>query len=186
MELYALCDQDMLQCRGLTLEAFVERAYHHGATVVQYRAKNASSIEVSDALGRLRHLWDRVLIVNDHIECVSLCDGIHIGQEDLYAIDHDPQRAIALLRTMLHQDQWIGLSTHNAKEIALANTLPLTYIGLGAYRNTSTKEVSTTLKEELDRLASTSRHRVAAIGGVCLEDHFAHVHYRVIGSGLFL
>jgi thiamine-phosphate pyrophosphorylase len=77
------------------------------------------------------------------------------------------------------------LSTHNKKEILTANTLDLDYIGLGAYRTTATKDVSTVLGDSLDQLASLSKHDVAAIGGIRFDDAFEHVKYRVMSSALY-
>jgi thiamine-phosphate pyrophosphorylase len=97
----------------------------------------------------------------------------------------DPKEAIAVLRSLIGNDKIIGLSTHNLQEIKKANFLEINYIGLGAYRETSTKDVNTFLGDSLDELASYSKHPVAAIGGVKFSDMFDHVKYRVIGSALY-
>ncbi len=81
----------------------------------------------------------------------------------------------------------IGLSTHNIKEIKKANPLDIDYIGLGAYRNTNTKESVTVSGEKLLKIAKKSKHPVAIIGGVKLEDNFKNspqIEYKVIGSNL--
>jgi thiamine-phosphate pyrophosphorylase len=62
--------------------------------------------------------------------------------------------------------------------------MDLNYIGLGAYRDTQTKQVSKTLGDSLDQIASKSKHFVGAIGGVKMDDVFEHVTYHVIGSAL--
>jgi thiamine-phosphate pyrophosphorylase len=129
-------------------------------------------------------LWDGFLIINDYYELISFCDGVHIGQDDLYAIDNDPARAIKILKTAIGTDKIIGLSTHNQFEIEISNSLDINYIGLGAYRETSTKSDAKVLGESLDKLASYSKHPVGAIGGVKLDDTFDHVTYHVIGTGL--
>ncbi|KIM10398.1 MAG: thiamine monophosphate synthase [Sulfuricurvum sp. PC08-66] len=183
MILYALCDAQMLQKRGVTLEAFVAIAAQKGAQIIQYRDKVGDDASVSQALQKLRLLWDKTLLINDRIALASLCDGVHIGQEDLAALHSDPKTAIAQLR-QTYQPKMIGLSTHNSREISIANGLAIDYIGLGAYRDTSTKADAKVLGDALDTLASQSRHPVAAIGGVRLEDRFAHVTYWVIGSNL--
>ncbi|MDP3292748.1 MAG: thiamine phosphate synthase, partial [Sulfuricurvum sp.] len=100
------------------------------------------------------------------------------------AIDPDPSRAIKILKMAIGEDKIIGLSTHNAAEIDIANTLDINYIGLGAYRTTSTKSEAKVLGERLDEIAAHSKHPVAAIGGVKMDDTFQHVTYRVVGSGL--
>ena len=71
------------------------------------------------------------------------------------------------------------------KKILEANEMDLNYIGLGAFRNTSTKkDIVGVLGDSLDEIASKSRHFVAAIGGVKMDDKFKNITYHVIGSGL--
>lgn len=184
MQLYALCDADMLRERGVDLLAFAARAKALGAEVLQYRNKHADIATVKTDLIALRHVWEGFLLINDHYELTSFCDGVHIGQEDLYVIDSDPSRAIKVLKMAIGEDKIIGLSTHNSDEIEVANALDLNYIGLGAYRATSTKSEAKVLGDKLDEIAALSKHPVAVIGGVRLDDRFQHVTYHVIGSGL--
>lgn len=184
MQLYALCDIDALHKGGVTILSFAARAKSLGSSVLQYRNKHADIATIKTDLIALRQVWEGFLIINDHYELAPFCDGVHIGQEDLYAIDPDPSRAIKILKMAIGEDKIIGLSTHNAAEIDIANTLDINYIGLGAYRTTSTKSEAKVLGERLDEIAAHSKHPVAAIGGVKMDDTFQHVTYRVVGSGL--
>jgi len=184
MRLYALCDIDVLSGRNVSYDAFVERAKKNGAEVLQYRNKTGDIAAIKADLIILRRIWDGFLIINDHYELAPFCDGVHIGQEDLKSIDPDPVRAVKILKMAIGEDKIIGLSTHNQSEIEIANTLDINYVGLGAYRSTATKSDAKVLGERLDEIASFSRHPVAAIGGVKLDDDFKYVTYRVIGSGL--
>ena len=110
---------------------------------------------------------------------------MHLGQEDLAKIDANPTQAVKILRSVIGSDKILGISTHNEQEVLQANEMDLNYIGLGAYRDTTTKtDVSHILGEKLDSVAKLSKHPVAAIGGVKKEDCFEHVRYHVIGSGL--
>ena len=77
----------------------------------------------------------------------------------------------------------VGLSTHNKEEILKANKLPLNYIGLGAYRHTSTKETPNILGEKINKLILYSHHPVAIIGGVKLSDK-TKANYKVVGSDI--
>lgn len=185
MRLYALCDEETLVRKNSSLETFVTLCRSKNAEIIQYRSKNGDIDAVKSALIRLRKLWDGFLIINDVYELTSYCDGVHIGQDDLSAIDADPRKAIKVLRSVIGSDKIIGVSTHNAEEIAVANGLDINYIGLGAYRSTATKDVSTVLGDQLDELALGSEHPVAAIGGVSFNDRFKHVTYHVIGSALY-
>ncbi|MCK9372676.1 MAG: thiamine phosphate synthase [Sulfuricurvum sp.] len=184
MRLYALCDADTLRSRGVDLPAFVDRVKGRNGEILQYRNKHGDITQIKNDLILLRRLWDGFLVINDHYELVPFCDGVHLGQEDLIRIDPNPERAIKMLKMAIGEEKIIGLSTHNREEISAANTLDLNYIGLGAYRATSTKSDAKVLGEELDSLAKMSKHPVAAIGGVRLNDTFKYVTYHVIGSGL--
>lgn len=184
MRLYALCDADTLSQKGVDLASFVEKAKSHHGEILQYRNKFGDIAQIKNDLIMLRRLWDGFLIINDHYELAQFCDGIHVGQEDLAKIDTDPVRAVRILKLAIGEDKIIGLSTHNRQEVMIANTLDLNYIGLGAYRATSTKSDAKVLGLELDDIAKDSLHPVAAIGGVKPEDQFKHVTYHVIGSGL--
>lgn len=185
MKLYALCDQSTLDEKKISLEQFVEICRKRDAEIIQYRNKSDDIDKIKRRLIELRKLWDGFLIINDKLELSSYCDGVHIGQEDLNAIDSDPDNAIRIVRTLIGSDKIIGLSTHNSEEIAIANTLNINYIGLGAYRATNTKVVESTLGDRLDQLAAKSTNPVAAIGGVTFNDDFAHVTYRVVGRAMY-
>ena len=185
MKLYALCDQDMLDKNGISLEMFITISKANNAQIIQYRNKNADVSFIKNQLLKIRDIYDGFLIVNDFYELVEFCDGVHMGQEDLKEIDEDISKAIEILRNIVTEDKILGISTHNEEEVLTANKLNLNYIGLGAYRDTSTKkDIKGVLGDNLDAIASKSKHLVAAIGGVKLDDTFNHVTYSVIGSGL--
>jgi len=187
MRLYALCDQDMLDEKGVSLEDYIALAKQNSAEIIQYRNKNADIAFIKQQLINIRKLYDGFLIVNDAYELVEFCDGVHVGQEDLKMIDEDPLKAVKILRSVIGKDKILGISTHNMQEVLQANEMDLNYIGLGAYRDTSTKkDVSVVLGDSLDDIAAKSKHFVAAIGGVTKKDRFKNVVYHVIGSGLIV
>ncbi len=185
MKLYALCDQDTLYDRNLCLQDFVNLAKKHQAEIIQYRNKNEDEETIKKALIEIRKYWDGFLIVNDKYELISFCDGVHMGQEDLLCIDEDISTSIKTVRELIGPDKLLGISTHNEEEIKIANDLDLNYIGLGAFKQTSTKDVTNILGDRLDVLAGISKHKVAAIGGVKLSDEFKNVSYLVVGTGLY-
>lgn len=184
MKIYALCDKDLLEQYSVSLERFVEISKEYGVEIIQYRDKNSSFEDKKVNLIKLRSLWDGVLIINDNFNLARFCDGVHIGQEDLTSIDSNFQTAIEKIKTLIGNEKIIGLSTHNREEVLVANTLDISYIGLGAYRTTQTKDVESVLGEDLDAIAKLSEHNVAAIGGVDFSDSFENVSYLVIGTGL--
>jgi len=181
---YGLCDQALLDTFQLSLENYVERCRAYGVMLIQYRSKSADVQNVARQLQLLRTLWEGVLIVNDNWQLHTMCDGIHVGQDDLQAFGSDALAAAEALREKVGEECIIGLSTHNAREIAAANALPIDYVGLGAFRATGTKDDAAVLGGDLDTLAAASRHPVAAIGGVTFEDRFEHARMRVMGSAL--
>lgn len=185
MQLYALCDQTTLDKKKISLETFVDLCTQHNAQIIQYRNKNQDIDLIEQQLLKLRRLWTKTLIINDAFSLHPFCDGVHLGQDDLLSVDSDFKAAVGKIRNIIGREKLIGLSTHNQKEIEIANTLDLDYIGLGAYRATNTKEDAAPLKEQLDDLAALSKHPVAAIGGVRFEDTFENVTYHVIGSALY-
>ena len=186
MQLYALCDQDLLDKYGVSLEEYIGIAKKYSAEIIQYRNKTSDIAFIKQQLVQIRKIYDGFLIVNDAYELVEFCDGVHVGQEDLALIDKDVNKAVKILRSVIGSDKILGISTHNKEEVLAANELDLNYIGLGAYRQTNTKDVGVVLGDKLDAIASKSKHPVAAIGGVKLDDTFENVKYSVIGSGLLL
>jgi len=185
LKIYALLDEDSLQKFGWNTKQFVERAKNVDAQIIQYRNKNGSLNEIKNRLQEIVSLFDGVVIVNDYPELAHLCHGLHVGQEDLRSFGISPQEAVLHLKRKIGDSRWLGLSTHNAEEIEIANTLPLNYIGLGAYRNTSTKSDAKVLGDALPKLAALSHHPVAAIGGVKLNDKIDNITYLVVGSALY-
>lgn len=184
MRLYALCDQELLDSRNISLEEYIEIAKEQNAEIVQYRNKNADIAFIKQQLIKMRSIYDGFLIVNDAYELIDYCDGVHVGQEDLKAIDENIFKAVNILREVIKKDKILGISTHNELEVLQANEMDINYIGLGAFRDTYTKKDAKVLGDKLDFIASTSKHLVGAIGGVKIDDKFSHVTYHVIGSGL--
>ncbi len=185
-KLYALLDKATLQRYGWDIPRFFKRItdLDEPPTLLQYRNKTGDDDEVIADLQTIRRYYQGTLILNDRLALVAHADGIHLGQEDLCDVDSDIVRAAATVRAHIGE-RIFGLSTHNRVEIEEANRLPLDYIGLGAYRSTGTKKEATVAGEKLLALARLSKHPVALIGGVRLEDRFDEsIAYKVVGSGL--
>ena len=70
-------------------------------------------------------------------------------------------------------------------EILEANELDIDMIGLGAYKTTSTKDVSNLIGDKITYLAKMSNHPVCAIGGVSIDDKIENISFNVVGSGLY-
>jgi len=186
-QIYALCDFELLDKFGLTLQKYLEKLQSHNVVYIQYRDKvNPVDIQ-KENLHFLKTHTDIPIIINDNLELLKEANGLHLGQEDLEELsvkmDLSYENTIKFIKKT-NPKKKIGLSTHNEAEILEANQLDLDYIGLGAYRDTSTKDVTHLVGDKASYLAKISRHPVGLIGGVKLNDSVENISYYVIGSGL--
>ncbi|WP_024953874.1 thiamine phosphate synthase [Sulfurospirillum arcachonense] len=184
MKLYALLDYESLVKKKWTIEKFVSTCNTLHVEMIQYRDKKGNIQRKIDNLIKLKFLCDMKVIINDEIDLVNFCDGLHVGQSDLRKIDSDVKEAIKVIRQKIGK-KVLGISTHNKEEILEANELDIDYIGLGAYRTTSTKSDANVLKESLSDLARLSFKPVGAIGGVKVDDEIVGVTYAVVGSDVY-
>ena len=182
--LYVLCDYETLLKKNISLEKFIYLCKKKDVKIVQYRDRISSLEEQKINLLYLKSELNIPIIINDKIELIEFADGLHLGQEDLDKIHKDKKLALKLVRLKI-KDKLLGLSTHNEIEILEANELDLDMIGLGAYKNTNTKDVSTILGSKISYLAKISKHPVCAIGGVKVEDIIENIRFNVVGSGFY-
>lgn len=183
--LYILCDFELLHKKNLDILQFIQRVKNFDVKLIQYRDKvNSNEIQIENLKLLKKHL-NIPIIINDKIDLITYADGVHLGQEDLEKTHSDKKLAIKLIRKRIG-NKLLGLSTHNEIEILEANELDLDMIGLGAYRNTSTKDVANILGDKLSYLAKISSHPVCAIGGVKMDDKIKNVTFNVIGSGFYV
>jgi thiamine-phosphate pyrophosphorylase len=133
--LYAILDIDLLDRRQLRPLDVLDAWLDAGVSLIQLRAKTMAAgamLELADAAAaRCR---DRAtFIVNDRADVARLCgaDGVHVGQDDMC-----PDR----LRRVLPSTMMIGLSTHNADQMAEAVGQPISYAAIGPIFATTSKE----------------------------------------------
>jgi len=188
-KLYALCDIASLQKNNISLEQFIKACISNNAKIIQYRDK-LNDIDIQkENLQYIKSITNIKIIINDKLELVKHCDGLHLGQEDLLRVKNEELKlksddlVFKFLRK-LYPEKLFGISTHNEIEILHANTLDLDYIGLGAYKDTSTKDITNILGDKISYLAKMSKHKVGAIGGVKLNDNIDNIYYNVVGSDL--
>ena len=182
--LYVLCDNETLLKKNITLEKFVVLCKEKDVKIIQYRDKVSSLEDQKSNLLYLKSELNIPIIINDKIELIEFADGLHLGQEDFENIHKDKKIALKLVRAKI-KNKLLGLSTHNEIEILEANNLELDMIGLGAYKSTSTKDVSTILGDKISYLAKISKHPVCAIGGVQIDDKIENIRFNVVGSGFY-
>jgi thiamine-phosphate pyrophosphorylase len=97
-----------------------------GVTLLQYRNKSDNPRQMLDQARELkRRVGDRAkLIMNDRADlCLAAAfDGVHVGQEDL-----SPDA----VRSIIGDDLWLGVSTHNPGQIADADKTSANYLAIG-------------------------------------------------------
>lgn len=119
-------------------------------------------IRVLDLLAAKPDLEVAVL-VNDRVDVAKAlldrgCDGVHLGQDDC------PAR---LARALLGEDAWVGISTHDARQVAATWDLPVDYLGFGPIHASSTKGYERGLGVESAWIAAEGAGRpVFPIGGI--------------------
>lgn len=164
--IYLVTDDGCLQGRAL-LDC-VREALEGGVTLVQYRAKTASSAEMYNEALQLKALCDSFkvpLIINDRLDIAMAVGaaGVHLGQDDL---------PCAAARKLLGEDYIIGVSAHNPAEAKTALQSGADYLGCGAVFGTATKaDVKKLGTEGLTAICREKGLPVVGIGGVTADNY---------------
>lgn len=151
--------------------AVLEAALRGGVTCFQLREKGNGALTGDALLGFARkcqalcRLYRVPFIVNDDVDLALAlnADGVHVGQDDEQADS---------VRKRIGPDKWLGVSTHNATEVQLAQSIGADYIGLGPIYPTATKldasdVVGTNLVEKIH--TAFPDMPMVAIGGITLD-----------------
>lgn len=164
--IYLVTDDGCLQGRALI--DCVREALEGGVTLVQYRAKTASSAEMYAEAQELKALCDSFkvpLIINDRLDIAMAVGaaGVHLGQDDL---------PCAAARRILGEDYLIGVSAHNPAEAKAALQSGADYLGCGAVFGTATKaDVKKLGTEGLTAICRENGLPVVGIGGVTADNY---------------
>lgn len=163
--LYAVTDRHWLN--GRTLVDVVKESLDGGVTMIQLREKSLDEGKFLEeakelqALCRERHV---PFIVNDNVDIAKAmdADGVHVGQDDMAALD---------ARAKLEPDKLIGVSAHTVEEALLAEKQGADYLGVGAVFPTSSKsDVGEMSYETLKAICKAVSIPVVAIGGISGEN----------------
>lgn len=163
--LYAVTDRTWLN--GDTLYNQVEKALKGGATFIQLREKNLSNTEFLEEAKEIKQLcvkYNVPFVINDNVEIAKEidADGVHVGQDDMEALD---------VRAVLGKDKIIGVSAHSVEEALLAQEHGADYLGVGAVFHTGTKSDATDLsRETLKAICDAVDIPVIAIGGISADN----------------
>lgn len=164
--IYLVTDDGCLQGRAL-LDC-VREALEGGVTLVQYRAKTASSAEMYAEALQLKALCDSFnvpLIINDRLDIAMAVGaaGVHLGQDDL---------PCAAARRILGEDYLIGVSAHNPAEAKAALQSGADYLGCGAVFGTATKaDVQKLGTNGLAAICKAKGLPVVGIGGITADNY---------------
>ena len=138
-----------------------------GVRLLQYRDKSASArdlLETSRKLVFALSSRGAFLIVNDRPDVAALAGaaGVHVGQEDL-----DPQET----RTVVGEQMWIGVSTHNLEEFRRAAATSADYIAVGPIFATTSKANPDPVVglDFIRQVRPLTDKPIVAIGGITLE-----------------
>ena len=161
--LYAVTDRHWLN--GRTLVDVVKESLDGGVTMIQLREKSLDEGKFLEeakelqALCRERHV---PFIVNDNVDIAKAmdADGVHVGQDDMAALD---------ARAKLGPDKLIGVSAHTVEEALLAEKHGADYLGVGAVFPTGSKDDADDVSyDTLQAICRAVSIPVVAIGGISL------------------
>ncbi|UWQ98565.1 thiamine phosphate synthase [Rhodobacteraceae bacterium S2214] len=162
LRLYLVTDTAL--CRGHGLVETVQEAVAGGVTMVQLRAKDATTRERVDMARAIKAALVGTgvpVIVNDDLDAAIEADacGAHIGQSDLAPAD---------ARGLLGPDKILGLSCETTATVQAADTDIVDYLGIGPVFGTTTKQdhEAPIGFDGLAELAALTSLPTVAIGGL--------------------
>jgi thiamine-phosphate pyrophosphorylase len=139
-----------------------------GVRLLQYRNKGASARELlhsSQQIASLLAPRGVSFVVNDRADVAVLAgaSGVHVGQEDL---------GVEQARTLVGEDKWVGISTHNLEQFQSAAATSADYIAVGPVFATSTKANPDPIvgTEFIRQVRALTARPIVAIGGITLEN----------------
>jgi thiamine-phosphate pyrophosphorylase len=160
--LYPILDRSCFPNSGALVLA-ADALVAAGCTLIQYRNKSGNARQMLDEARELRALLGEgvTLIMNDRADlCLAAgFDGLHVGQDDLL-----PESA----RRIIGPDRWLGVSTHNPEQLALADQTSADYLAIGPVFATSSKANPDPVVglEGVRRARELTRKPLVAIGGI--------------------
>ena len=127
--LYTLLDVAACRERSLDPLAVLDAFLDGGARLVQLRDKTeawASRLALADTVVARAHAAGATIIVNDRADIAAMAraDGVHVGQEDL---------SVAAARLVVGSGAIVGVSTHDATQIAAATMRAAAGFCVGAH-----------------------------------------------------
>lgn len=165
LKVYLVTDRGL--SRGRSVEEVVLKAVRGGATIVQLREKEASTLDFYRLALRVKTALTGTgvpLIINDRVDIALAvdADGVHIGQSDM---------PYPVTRRLLGYDKIIGLTTDTFEELETANAYNIDYVAFQAYSTTTKPDaVEGFGPEGLKKAVALTNHPLVAIGGIHLDN----------------
>ncbi|MDA3902899.1 MAG: thiamine phosphate synthase [Desulfuromusa sp.] len=161
--LYLITDRHQTP-KGRQLLEVIEELLQAGVKMVQLREKDLSVAELYPLAKQLRSLTDRyksLLLINDRIDLAQAigADGVHLGSHSL---------PIKTARQILGLNSLIGVSTHSAQEVELAQKHGANFVTYGPVYFTPSKQAygEPVGIESLQSICASCNIPVYALGGV--------------------
>jgi thiamine-phosphate pyrophosphorylase len=161
------------QWSPIPIEEQVERACRGGCSWIQLRFKDQDESKWPDLLTNVRSIcqtYGAFLIINDHVEMAlkSRADGVHVGKDDMC-----PDKA----RQLLGKQSIVGGTANTLEDILTLQSKGVDYIGLGPFRQTSTKQKLAPVLgiDGYEKIINRMKKEnialpVVAIGGITVQD----------------
>jgi thiamine-phosphate pyrophosphorylase len=134
-----------------------------GVTLLQYRNKTGNPRQMLEQARELkRRLGPSIkLIMNDRADlCLAAgFDGVHVGQDDLSSTG---------ARAVIGDRLWLGVSTHNPEQLAVADKTTANYLTIGPVFATLSKANPDPVigLDGVRRARALTRKPLVAIGGI--------------------
>lgn len=159
---------------------WIARLLDWGVSTLQLRIKDPQATDLEQQIQQSIELGRRYqarLFINDYWQLAIKhgAYGVHLGQEDIQTADLDALRQAGLR---------LGISTHDAAELAEALALKPSYVALGHIFPTQTKEMPSQPQGLINLAAAVKQAGstpTVAIGGIS-EDRVVDILATGVGS----
>ncbi|MGL5440070.1 MAG: thiamine phosphate synthase [Filifactoraceae bacterium] len=161
LRLYAVTDRNWVGKQSFTQQ--VEAALKGGCTCLQLREKELDDTEFLAEAFNIKALCQKYkvpFVINDNVDIAIKvgADGIHVGQDDMKALN---------IRKKVGDTMFLGVSVQTVEEAIEAEKNGADYIGVGAFFPTDTKTVTNLVSiHTLNKISKSVKLPIVAIGGI--------------------
>lgn len=160
---YPILDTETAARHGIDPVNAAARILEGGAGILQLRHKGFFSRRIFEQAREIAALCRQAgarFVMNDRADIARLLGvALHLGQDDLSPAD---------ARRVVGEGPWIGLSTHNERQLREADAQPVDYLALGPIFGTRSKANPDPVVglAEILRLRALTTRPLVAIGGI--------------------